>query len=68
MAKTIETIGALKVGHIGLGVHGDGIGTVAQQVHDGDTVVGRALGNISVRFLGVDTAEISFTLPGSSTF
>lgn len=68
MAKAIEDIGGLKVGHLGLGVHGAGIGSVAQQVHDGDTVVVRALGNFSVRFLGVDTPEISFSLPGSSTF
>ncbi len=68
MAKAIEDIGGLKVGHLGLGAHGAGIGSVAQQVHDGDTIVARALGNLSVRFLGVDTPEISFGLPGTGTF
>jgi endonuclease YncB( thermonuclease family) len=68
VAKAIEDIGGLKVGHLGLGMHGAGIGSVAQQVHDGDTIVGRALGNLSVRFLGVDTPEISFSLPRSRIF
>jgi hypothetical protein len=37
-------------------------------VHDGDTVTVRALGNFSVRFLGVDAPEESFPLPGSDDF
>lgn len=68
MAKAIEDIGALKVGHFGLGEHGAGIGTVPQQVHDGDTVVVRALGNFSIRFLGVDTPEVSLVLPPTTRF
>jgi len=68
MAKAIEDIGALKVGHFGLGEHGAGIGTVPQQVHDGDTIVARALGNLSIRFLGIDTPEISLSLPPTGRF
>lgn len=68
MAKAIEDIGGLKVGHFGLGTHGAGIGSVPQQVHDGDTVVVRALGNLSVRFLGVDTPEVSISLPPGGRF
>jgi endonuclease YncB( thermonuclease family) len=68
MAKAIETMGYGTIGHMGLGVHGQGIGSVKQQVHDGDTIISRALGNISVRFLGIDTPEISFRLPGEESF
>ena len=68
MAKAIEDIRGLKVGHFGLGEHGTGVGTVPQQVHDGDTVVVRAFGNFSVRFLGVDTPEISIGLPPGGEF
>jgi endonuclease YncB( thermonuclease family) len=68
MAKAIEDLGGLKVGHFGLGEHGEGIGSVRQQVHDGDTVVVRAFGNLSVRFLGVDTPEVSFSLPPTGDF
>lgn len=72
MAKAIEQIQVggmpMTVGHFGLGTHGDGIGSVKQQVHDGDTIVVRALGNLSIRFLGIDTPEISFMLPGSDAF
>lgn len=68
MAKAIEDIGALKVGHFGLGEHGGGIGSVKQQVHDGDTIVVRALGNLSIRFLGVDTPEVSIGLPPGGVF
>jgi endonuclease YncB( thermonuclease family) len=68
MAKAIEDVGGLKVGHFGLGEHGAGIGSVPQQVHDGDTIVVRALGNLSVRFLGVDTPEVSIVLPPTGRF
>jgi endonuclease YncB( thermonuclease family) len=64
MAKAIEeTRAGFIAGHALLGRHGDGIGSVKQVVHDGDTITVQADGNISVRFLGVDAAEISFTLP-----
>ena len=39
-------------------------GTVAQQVHDGDTLSVRPGGDIGVRLLGIDTPEVSFTFPG----
>ena len=69
MSKAIEQNKyGFTVGHVGLGMHGKGIGSVRQVVHDGDTINVRAIGNIGVRFLGVDAAEISFTLPGSSSF
>ncbi len=69
MAKAITiTSAGLKVGLALLGRHGDGRGSPAQQVHDGDTIVVEAAGNLSVRFLGVDTPEVSFTLPGSDRF
>jgi hypothetical protein len=69
MAKAIEqTKDGLTIGHGGFGEHGKAVGSAAQSVHDGDTIVTRAIGNISVRFLGVDTPEVSFTLPGSKAF
>ncbi|MEW6349818.1 MAG: hypothetical protein AB1646_12200 [Thermodesulfobacteriota bacterium] len=69
MAKAIEQIRksggwSLTVGHFGLGARGDGVGSVGQQVHDGDTINVRALGNFGVRFLGIDAPEISLALPG----
>lgn len=39
-------------------------GTVLQHVHDGDTLNVVAKGNIGVRFLGIDTPEVSFAYPG----
>jgi hypothetical protein len=69
MARAIERLrSGLVVGHAALGLHGDVSGSVNQQVHDGDTVTVRALGNLGVRFLGVDTPKISFTLPGQERF
>lgn len=38
-------------------------GTVAEQVHDGDTISTLADGNIGVRLLGIDTPEVSFQFP-----
>jgi hypothetical protein len=68
MARFIEQKGNLTVGHSGLGIHGDAPGTPGQQVHDGDTITTRPLGNAGVRFLGIDAPEISFTLPGETAF
>lgn len=51
-----------------LGKFGKVRASVAQAVHDGDTVKVEADGNISVRFLGVDTPEISFQLPNTEVF
>jgi endonuclease YncB( thermonuclease family) len=50
------------------GMHGNKRGSVAQQVHDGDTIILEAAGNLSARFLGIDTPEVSLGLPGSSKF
>jgi len=69
MAMAIDqTKDGLTYGRFGLGIHGSGPGSVEQQVHDGDTVNVRAIGNLSVRFLGIDTPEVSFALPGSTQF
>lgn len=69
MSKAIEQLkNGLLVGHAGLGMHGAAVGSVRQVVHDGDTINTRLIGNLGTRFLGVDAAEISFTLPGKSTF
>jgi endonuclease YncB( thermonuclease family) len=42
----------------------NGPATPAQLVHDGDTVNVQLDGNLGLRLLGIDTPEISFTLPG----
>ena len=69
MAKAIKTLDSgLKIGFGQLGRHGDGRGSPAQEVHDGDTIIVEAAGNLSVRFLGIDAPEVSFTLPGSKRF
>jgi len=69
LAKAIERLGwGLTVGHAALGLYGSGIGSVRQQVHDGDTVNVRTTGNFGVRLLGVDAPEISFTLPPENRF
>jgi endonuclease YncB( thermonuclease family) len=69
MAKAIEQLkSGLIVGHAGLGFRAGVTGSVRQQVHDGDTINVRAIGNFGVRFLGVDAPEISFKLPGEEGF
>ena len=50
---------------MGLGLRRGTQGDVAHEVHDGDTVVTRALDNFGVRFLGIDAPEESFPLPGT---
>lgn len=42
--------------------------SAAQITHDGDTVSVSTDANLGIRFLGVDTAEISFDYPGSRGF
>jgi endonuclease YncB( thermonuclease family) len=69
MAKAIEQLkSGLIVGYAGLGFRGGVIGSVRQQVHDGDTINVHPLGNLGVRFLGIDAPEISFKLPGEEQF
>jgi endonuclease YncB( thermonuclease family) len=61
-------MGGLKMGAAKLGFHGDKIGSIKQNVHDGDTANVHLDRNLGVRFLGIDTPEISFEFPGSGTF
>ena len=69
MTKAIEQLpSGVTIGHAGLGYRSGVAGSVRQQVHDGDTIVVRAIGNFGVRFLGVDAPEISFTLPEDPAF
>ncbi|GAA0903355.1 thermonuclease family protein [Virgisporangium aurantiacum] len=66
MANAIRQLDSgLVVGTALLGRHGAGRGSVAEQVHDGDTVTVEADGNFGVRFLGVDAPEVSCNLPGT---
>jgi len=58
----------LKLGISALGLHGKKIGSVKQVVHDGDTLNTRLIHNLGVRFLGIDTPEISFQFPGTHNF
>lgn len=60
MAQAIEQLrNGLRIGHVRLGAFGDGVGSPRQQVHDGDTITAQAIGNLGVRFLGVDAPEVS---------
>jgi endonuclease YncB( thermonuclease family) len=66
VARAIEQLRSGQiVGHAKLGRRGQGRGSVAQQVHDGDTVTVEGNGNLGVRFLGVDAPEVSVPLPGT---
>lgn len=69
MVDAIETLeSGLRVGYAGLGYRGEVAGSVRQEVHDGDTIKGKPIGNLSIRFLGADTPEISFQFPGRKEF
>jgi endonuclease YncB( thermonuclease family) len=69
MANALFSLGDNQVaGSFGLGMGGSKVFTPHQAVHDGDTFSVRALGNFGLRFLGIDTPEISFTLPGKRNF
>lgn len=58
MVKAIEQLkSGLAVGHAALGFRGGVSGSIRQQVHDGDTINVRAIGNFGIRFLGVDAPE-----------
>lgn len=63
MAAIQQLNNGLTVGTARLGQRTGSTGSVAQMVHDGDTVSIQPDGNLSVRFLGVDAPEVSFTLP-----
>ncbi len=55
-----------KIGNFQFGFHGQQRGSVKQIVHDGDTVSLNASLNFSTRFLGIDTAEVSFNIRNDS--
>jgi endonuclease YncB( thermonuclease family) len=67
MAKAIEKLRAdgLTVGHFGLAAGRADVRDVKGAVHAGDAVDLRALGNFGLRLLGIDTPEVSFTLPSA---
>ncbi|UFS97577.1 hypothetical protein [Nocardia huaxiensis] len=67
MAKAVEKSRAgFLAAHTGLGLGSNGLPmSVKQAVHDGDTVTVDPIGNISTRFLGMDTPEVSFSLPAN---
>lgn len=67
MAKAISTIDSknLILGRAYLGDYSGRTGSPAQLVHDGDTVNVKAAGNFGVRMLGIDTPEVSFSLPSA---
>jgi len=58
----------LKMGTARFGFHGKTTGSVRQIVYDGDTANVHLSNNLGVRFLGIDSPEMSFPLPGSSAF
>jgi len=58
----------LTIASLAMGRRGDTPGSVKQIVHDGDTINVRPAGNIGVRFLGIDTPEVSFRPPQASKF
>jgi endonuclease YncB( thermonuclease family) len=69
MAKAIESSFDKVLGHFGLGMgRGNKVLTPNAAVHDGDTFSVRASGNFGLRFLGIDTPEVSFQLPGKKAF
>ncbi len=58
----------LTIGKMAMGSRGQSVGSVKQIVHDGDTINVRPDGNLGVRFLGIDTPEVSFRPPGTTKF
>ena len=68
MPKAFWSSRGLTRGKAFLGRHGGKRATVKQAVHDGDTISIEADGNISIRFLGIDTPEKSYKFPGKETF
>lgn len=52
MADTIKVLNSgLRVGYVGLGYRGEVTGSVRQEVHDGDTIKAKPIGNLSIVFL-----------------
>jgi endonuclease YncB( thermonuclease family) len=52
----------------GFPTHGERTATVREAVHDGDTVHIAISGDFGIRFLGIDTPEVSFQLPNTRKF
>ena len=48
------------------GIYKQKRGSVQEIVHDGDTINVELDGNLGVRYLGIDTPEVSFIFPGAS--
>ncbi len=57
-----------KIGYGVLGNYGLKLGSIRQLTHDGDTLNIRLDSNVGFRFLGIDSPEVSFPLPGSPSF
>lgn len=71
MAKTVFRTNrgqGFLAGTFRMGFHGGGYGSVAQNVHDGDTVNVSSKANFAIRFLAIDTPEISYQEPGGDRF
>lgn len=71
MAKAIFRVGGgggFLAGRFDVGKHGGAPGSVRRIVHDGDTVNVSTANNFPIRFLGIDTPEISFMKPGTRSF
>lgn len=65
--KLVETSkSGLIIGHAELGHRHGKVEPVKEAVHGGDIITVHALGNIAIRLLGVDTPEVSFSLPGDT--
>jgi endonuclease YncB( thermonuclease family) len=63
MVKSIFNSDGFTRGFSVLPRHGNRTATVKEAVHDGDTITAEADGAFSIRFLGIDTPEVSFTFP-----
>ena len=71
MSKTITRTNrgnGFLAGTFQMGLYGEGFGSVAQNVHDGDTVNISSNANFAIRFLAIDTPEISYREPGGDRF
>jgi len=62
-SKAIFSSHQLIRGFAVLSLRGKKVAKVKDAVHDGDTVIIRPDGNMSIRFLGIDTPEISCQFP-----
>ena len=56
----------MTIGFAHLGRYRNMPGSAINQVHDGDTVSVNAAGDFGIRLLGIDTPEVSFSIPGAS--